>query len=153
MARWLVATFVMALLLLSASAASAKDFQPGDLRVCGVAGHCVPVVQQSLLNRISSFYYSAGKPPVAAAPPMGKPAYQLVFSDGYVSGIVVENRFLSYGVNLGRFSTSVWYRLPSSATSALHGLSRSLRPLRLSACAVRLSNSGPTLSTLPRCAR
>lgn len=113
----------------------------------------MPVVQQSLLHSVGLFYYGAGKPPVAAAPPMGKPAFQLVFSDGYVSGIVVGNRFLSYGVNLGRFSTSVWYRLPSSATSALQRLSRSLRPLRLSACAVRLSNTGPTLSTLPTCAR
>ena len=151
MARWLLAVLVV--MGVCASAASAKDFQPGDLRVCGAAGRCAPIVEQPVLHSLSSFYYSPGQPPIASAPRVGQPMLQLVFPNGYVTGIVVGGRFLSYGVNLGRFSTSVWYRLPSPTAEALRRLTSTVRPLHFSACAARLANAGPTLSTLPRCAR
>lgn len=154
MARWLLAVVaVLVVVGVSATAAAAKDLQPGDLRVCGTAGHCVPIVQRPVLKSLSSFYYSPGQPPVAPAPRHGQPMLQLVFPNGYVTGIVVAGRFLSYGVNLGRFSTSVWYRLPSPTAEALRRLLSTVRPLHFSACAARLANAGPTLSTLPRCAR
>jgi hypothetical protein len=143
---------VLLVMLLGASSASAKDFQPGDLRVCGAGGHCVSIVEQPVLDSIGSFYYSGGRPQAAATPRLGEPEFQLVFPDGYVTGIVVAGRFLSYGVNLNRFNTSAWYRLPSRAASALRKLSRSLRPVHLSVCALSLSNEGPTSSDLARCA-
>jgi hypothetical protein len=84
--------------------------------------------------------------PAASAPYVGVPTYQLVFPNGYVTGIVAAGRFLSYGVNLTRFNTDVWSRLPSAAASDLRKLGKPVSPLRLTACAVRLSNTGPDLS-------
>ena len=78
--------------------------------------------------------------------------YQLVFPNGYLTGIIAAGLFLSYGVNLTRFDTGVWYRVPLAATTALRKLSRKLMPLHLTSCAVRLSNTVPDLATLPHCA-
>ena len=110
-----------------------------------------------VLKSMSSFLYGGGQSSVAPTPRTGDPEFQLVFQGrGWpapiVTGIVVGGRFLSYGVNLNRFNDSVWYRLPSRAVSALAKLGRSLQPLRLSACAVSLSNEGPTSLDLARCA-
>lgn len=143
----------VALLLLSAPAAGAKNFRPGELRICGARAVCLPLRAQPLLDSMSAFFYGPGAPSMAARPPAGEPTFQLAFRDGYVTGIVAGGRFLSYGVNLGRFEKAVWYRVPARTARALRALGSSLHPLRLTSCLVRLSNSGPTLATLPGCAR
>jgi hypothetical protein len=128
-----------ALALICASAASAKDFRPGDLRVCGAASRCVPIVEQPVLDAFAAFYYRDGHPPSSPAPRRGAPAFRLVFGNGYVTGIVATDRFLSYGVNLGRFDRLTWYRLPPRAVLALRRLAASLQPLRVTPGAVSLS--------------
>jgi hypothetical protein len=153
MPRSLVAAFIfLQMMLVSASAASAKGpLRPGDLRVCGAGARCVAIVEQPVLNSLRSFYDGPGQRPVAAAPRLGEPAFQLAGRSGYVTGIVVGARFLSYGINLNRFNTSVWYRLPSRAARALGILSGPLRPRPLTACALRLSNAGATSQDLVWC--
>ncbi|HYX89808.1 MAG TPA: hypothetical protein VE753_10600 [Gaiellaceae bacterium] len=51
----LAAALIAAGALLAVPAAVAKDFGPGDLRVCGRAD-CVPIVNRSLLRVLSSYY-------------------------------------------------------------------------------------------------
>jgi hypothetical protein len=73
---------------------------------------------------------------------MGAPAFQLRYDNGYVTGIVASprlDRFLSYGVYLERFHRGTWYRLPPRAASELRRLTADLRPLRVTAAAVRKS--------------
>jgi hypothetical protein len=93
-----------------------------------MAGRCVAIRSQSVLNAMGAFDYGNGALEVVNAPKHGARALQLVFSNGYVSGIAVGGSFLSYGVNMGRFNAGVWYRLPSSASTTLVALSRSLHP-------------------------
>jgi hypothetical protein len=130
--------FVLALLavttLLAAPAATAKDFAPGDLRVCS-GQRCVPITSRPLLKPLGAFYYTGRKPPVvASAPHLGAPAFELRFRNGYATGIVATaklDRFLSYGVNLGWFTRGQWYRLPSSVARELRTLAAPLEPLRV----------------------
>ena len=132
-ARSLVAVLA-GIAVLSTSAASAKDFKPGDLRVCG-AKRCVAITKPDVLRTVSSFYYAGpGQPPTASAPGLGVPVFELKFRNGYVTGIVATaqlNRFLSYGVNLQRFTRSVWYRVPPRFAVELRTLTRTLEPLTL----------------------
>jgi hypothetical protein len=122
--------------------ATAKDFGPGDLRVCGAAGRCVPVVDAPVLPLLGSFYYSGPQPARAGKPRLGTPYFELRFRNGYVTGIVATarvDRFLSYGVYLGRFARGTWYGLPSRMAEELRTLSRTLTPLRLTRRAVAKS--------------
>jgi hypothetical protein len=67
---------------------------------------------------------------------------RLKFRNGYVSGIVASaalDRFLSYGVNLGRLQQGIWYRIPAVAAAELRVLASKLRPLRLTRAAVARS--------------
>jgi hypothetical protein len=134
------------------AAATAKHFRPGDLKICGKSGRCVAIRSQSVLNAMGAFYYGSGALTQVRAPRDGAPEVQLVFSNGYVSGIAVDGSFLSYGVNLGRFGTGAWYRLPPSTTHALLALTSLLQPLHLGECALSLANDGPTDADLARCA-
>jgi hypothetical protein len=66
---------------------------------------------------------------------MGARAFELRFPNGYATGIVAGaklDRFLSYGVNLGRFRRGVWYRIPRVLSAELRRLAAPLRPLRVS---------------------
>ena len=132
-ARYLVAVLA-ASALLSAPAASAKDFKPGDLRVCGVT-RCVAIMKPGVLRAVSSFYYARpGQPPTASAPTLGVPTFELRFRGGYVTGIVATaglDRFLSYGVNLQRFTRGTWYRVPARVVVELKRMRKSLEPLPL----------------------
>lgn len=120
--------------LLAAAPATAKDFRPGDLRLCD-ATHCVPIRDAGVLAALSRFYYVGPAPPlVASSVQEGAVALRLEFRNGYVTGIVATPRldhFLSYGVNLERFEAGVWYRVPAPAARELQRLARALRPLRL----------------------
>jgi hypothetical protein len=120
-------------LLIFASAGTAKDFGPGDLRVCN-ANRCVPIRKQDALKALSSFYYGVNEPAGVRSPGLGVPYFQLRFRNGYVTGIVATarlERFLSYGVNLNQFSRGKWYRVPTRASLELRELTRGLQPLRL----------------------
>ena len=131
----IAAVLIAAGALLAVPAAVAKDFGPGDLRVCGRA-HCVPIVNRSLLRVLSSYYWGPGRPARAAPVRNGAPAFELRFRNGYASGIVASSRldrFRAYGFFCGRFVRGRWYRFPARASAALRRLTAGFRPLRVSA--------------------
>src|SRR5262245_21963895 len=106
-----VLTLLAASALLVLPSASAKDFRPGDLRVCN-GSRCVAIVNRDVLPKIGSFYYTGPCPPRAQKPALGVPYYELRFRNGYATGIVATgrlDRFLSYGVILERFARDQWY--------------------------------------------
>jgi hypothetical protein len=132
-----------AVALLAAPGANAKGFEPGDLRICN-ATRCKPVMYRPAVEALGAFYYADPRPPaLAARPPLGAPAFELRFDNGYVTGIVAAaarlDRFLSYGVNLGRFEAGWWYRLPRPAGRQLRRLMDGLVPLRLTRAALARS--------------
>jgi hypothetical protein len=119
--------------LTAVPAAAAKDFGPGDLRLCN-ATRCVHVMDRSAAKALGNFYYGTGHPSRASAVPLGAPAFELKFRNGYVTGIVATarlDRFLSYGVHLGRFARGQWYRMPETLAAELRRLAAGMRPLRL----------------------
>ena len=135
----LIAVGVSTLLL--PPAASAKDFGPGDLRVCNTS-RCVPIVSRSVLPLLGSFYYSGRAPARRPRPALGARYYELRFRNGYVTGIVAGgrlDRFLSYGVHLERFARDRWYAVPQRLSAELARLTVALRPLRLDRAALARS--------------
>jgi hypothetical protein len=73
---------------------------------------------------------------------MRSPYFELRFRNGYVTGIVATqrlDRFLSYGVYLGRFRRGRWYRVPPRLGQEFRELTASLAPLRLTRAAVSKS--------------
>ena|SRR2546425_3309867 len=131
------ALVVVASLALTCSAA-AKDFKPGDLRVCNAA-RCVAIADQDVLDAVSTFYYGTSKLSVVPRPRLGAPAFVLRFRNGYATGIVGSatlDRFLSYGVNLDRFERGRWYRVPALAARELRRLTAGLTPLRVTSAAL-----------------
>jgi hypothetical protein len=137
-ARRIVAALVASAALVCVSTASAKDFGPGDLRVCD-AKRCVPLVERGVLKTLAAFYYGSAQPKVARPPRMAAPAFELRFRNGYVTGIVASarlDRFLSYGVYLGRFRRGTWYRAPANAARELERLAASLEPLHVTRAAL-----------------
>ncbi len=139
-------TFLLVLVasstLLVLPSASAKDFDPGDLRVCN-ATRCVPIVRRELLPHFASFYYSGPPPARIRGPALGAPYYELRFRNGYVTGIVATgrlDRFLSYGVYLERFARNSWYAVPRELSTELSRLTADLRPLRVTRAALAKSH-------------
>lgn len=127
--------------LVALPAATAKDFRPGDLRVCD-ARRCVPVTKPQVLSELPSFYGSGPKLTRVARPPLRTPYYKLRFRNGYVTGIVATrrvDRFLSYGVNVDRFERDAWYRVPRNISRELRRLTTNLRPLTLNRAALAKS--------------
>lgn len=121
------------LAVLAAPAAAAKDFQPGDVRLCN-ATRCVHIMDRAAITALGHFYYSAGEAPRARAVPLGAPAFELKFRNAYVTGIVAGarlDRFLSYGVHLERFKRDRWYRVPEAVAAELRRLAAGLKPLRV----------------------
>jgi hypothetical protein len=130
---------VCALLVLPS--ASAKDFAPGDVRVCN-ATRCVPIVNREVLPTLGSFYYSGPTLRRALPPAMGQPYFELRFRNGYVTGVVATrtlDRFLSYGVHLERFARNRWYVVPAKLSAEIRRLTVGLRPLRLNRAALAKS--------------
>ena len=135
------AVLLAAAALLLVPGAAAKDFHPGDLQLCN-SRRCVKIVDPKVVATLGPFYYSDGSPRQAQAPRLGARTYELRFPNGYATGIVAGaalDRFLSYGVNTGRFHRGVWYRVPRGMTAGLTKLSCSLRPLRLTKAALAKS--------------
>lgn len=140
--RTLLAALLAASALLVLPSASAKDFGPGDLRVCN-ASRCVAIVKPSVLPLLGSFYYSGPAPARLRVPALGAPYYELRFRNDYVTGIVATrqlDRFLSYGVHLERFTADEWYAVPPRLSAELRRLTEGLRPLRVTPAALARSN-------------
>jgi hypothetical protein len=134
-ASTIVAVVVLACALLVIPAAAAKDFHPGDLRVCGKT-RCVAIVNKRVLRILSAYYYGATKIHQARPVRLGAPGFELRFTNGYVSGVVAGaslDRFRGNGFYCGRFVRGRWYRFPREATAALKKLTANFRPLRVSA--------------------
>jgi hypothetical protein len=110
-------------------AAAAKDFKPGDLRVCA-AKRCAPIKSQRALDALSGFYYGSAKPTVAKAPAHRARYVELRFRNGYVTGIAAGarfDRFLSFGVNLDQFRARTWYAIPRRVSDEVRRLAAGLR--------------------------
>jgi hypothetical protein len=140
-ARGIVAALLAAAALAATPAATAKDFKPGDLRVCN-AHRCVPIVNRAVLPLLGAFYYGSHDPRVAPRARLGAPAFELRFTNGYVTGIVASarlDRFLSYGVNLDRFQRGSWYRVPARLAAELKRLTAGMKPLRVTRAALAKS--------------
>ena len=138
----LLVLLVPASVLLLLPSASAKNFGPGDLRVCN-ATRCVPIVKRDVLPLLGSFYYSGPAPAQLRAPALGTPYYQLRFRNNYVTGIVATrhlDRFLSYGVHLERFDANIWYAVPRRLSAELQRLTVGMRALRVSQAALAKSH-------------
>ena len=138
-------TFLVAILAASAllilPSASAKDFGPGDLRVCN-ATRCVPIVRADAVKRLGPFYYSGPALAHMSRPPLGTRYYQLRFRNNYVTGIVATrqlDRFLSYGVHLERFARDTWYAVPAKLSAELRRLTAGIHPLRVTHAALAKS--------------
>jgi hypothetical protein len=132
---------VTAAALVFTSAAAAKEFKPGDLRLCN-AKQCHTIRDQSALNMLASFIYMGAQPAKAYAPRLGVPYLRLRFRNGYVPGIVAGanlDQFLSYGVYLERFRRGVWYSIPPRTAHALRKVAGRLFPLALTRAAVQKS--------------
>lgn len=124
---------VVAAILLAAPAATAKEFHPGDLRVCNHS-RCAVIADQGLLNALSAFIY--GDLPVRRVPRLrpGARAFELQYADGYAFAMVgpgIVDRFASFGIICGRFQRGNWYLLPRTIAAQLRSLTAPLRPLRV----------------------
>jgi hypothetical protein len=132
--RRLVTCLATLVVLLVVPAGAAKELDPGDLRICN-AKRCVPITNRPVLTALGAFYYIGTEPPPRAPrAPLGAPSFELRFANGYVSGIVATarlDRFLSYGVNTGRFVSGGWYRVPRMAARELRRRTAELRPVPL----------------------
>ena len=132
---------LVAAALLALPSASAKDFGPGDLRVCN-ATRCVAIVKADAVRRLGPFYYRGPAPAHLSRPPLGTPYFQLRFRNNYVTGIVATqmlDRFLSYGVHLERFARDTWYAVPARLSAELRRLTAGMRPLRVTRAALAKS--------------
>jgi hypothetical protein len=128
---WAALAAGLALSATVAHAAGAKTFQPGDVRACGPVV-CVVIRSQPVLDALSRFYYGEPTGPAAAsAPPDHSPYLRLLYSDGYVTGIVAGpqfGRFLSFGVHTGYFRARTWYTVPRRVAGELRLLASKLSP-------------------------
>ena len=137
-----IAVLAATAFLVVASAGAAKEFEPGDLSICN-AKRCVPIMDRPALTALGAFYYIGTRPPARArSPQIGAPSFELRFDNDYVTGIVATarlDRFLSYGVNTGRFEAGSWYRVYRKAARELRRLTVGLRPMRLTRAALASS--------------
>jgi hypothetical protein len=124
---------------LIATPAAAKNFGPGDLRLCG-AERCATITDRAALRALSGFIYSDGRSALAGTPSVGAPVFELRFKNGYVAGMIGAaglDRFRGHGVICGRFRRGSWYRLPAVAAIDMRRLTARLTPLHLTAAVPR----------------
>jgi hypothetical protein len=127
-----VVVVLAAAALIGAPASSAKEFEPGDLRLCN-GQDCRVLFDRDLLRGLSSFIYGNRAPVRTAAPARGAPVLRLTFRNGYVAGLVGGrnlDRFRSHGVICGRFRRASWYRIPPRIANDLHRAAGRLERLR-----------------------
>jgi hypothetical protein len=103
--------------------AGAKEFQPGDLRVCG-AVHCRVLTDAATTRAFGALLYGPGAVASAPTPGLGAPVFRLRFRDGSAGVILSATVFRVHGLNCGRFRRGRWYRLPVP----LRGLTAGLKP-------------------------
>ena len=108
-----------------AGIASAKEFPPGGLKVCG-ATRC-RVVTDAQSRAFSSLLWGGRPVTRTATPRVGSPIFQLRFRNGSAGAIVSATAIRVHGLNCGRFERGKWYRLPSSLRRVASGL----KPKRL----------------------
>jgi hypothetical protein len=118
---------ILALSLLAAAAAAAKEFPPGGLMVCG-ATQC-RVVTDAQSRAFSDLLWGDRSVTRAPAPRVGSPIYQLRFENGPAGAIISATAIRVHGLRCGRFERGKWYRLPG----ALRGVARGLKPKLLRA--------------------
>lgn len=116
------------MLSLAVPAASAKEFPPGELRVCG-ATQCRVFKDRPTARAFSSLLWGASRVARAPTPRVGSPVFQLRFKAGPTGVILTATSFRVHGLNCGRFQRGKWYRLPP----ALRDLTAGLAPKRLRA--------------------
>ena len=103
----------------------------------------MPVLNREVLPQLGSFYYGAAHLTRTRRPQLGAPYYELRLRNGYATGIVATrrlDRFLSYGVNLGRFARDRWYVVPQRTANELRRLTVGLRPCHLTRAALAKSH-------------
>jgi hypothetical protein len=117
--------------LLAAAEASAKEFPPGGLMLCG-ATQC-RVVTDAQSRAFSDLLW--GDRPVTRTPTprVGSEIYQLRFRSGPLGAIISPTAIRVHGLRCGRFQRGKWYRLPP----ALIGVTRGLEAKRLRATVPR----------------
>jgi len=137
--------FVLAIaalaVLLGAGGAGAKEFAPGDVRVCD-ATRCVPVMRPTMVRLLARFIYTGPTPATVARPAWGAPAFELRYRNGYATGVIGStrlDRFLSFGVYAERFRPRVWYRVPPELGVELRRLTAGMKPYRVTRALVARS--------------
>ena len=139
--RTLALAVVVLAMLLGAGGAAAKEFAPGDLRICDKT-RCVPVMKPDVVRLLARLYYTGPQPATGARPAWGAPAFELRYRNGYATGVVAParlDRFLSFGVFLERFRRGVWYRVPPEAARELRRLTVGMHPYRVTRALVARS--------------
>ena len=104
--------------------AAAKDFGPGDARVCDGAG-CEPIMDRAAARELASFLYAGPEPESVWRPRPGSSSFELRLRNGRKLGDVGGrwlNRMRVPTLNCDRFSGRGWYRLPSDLARELRAL-------------------------------
>jgi hypothetical protein len=139
----LTTMLVLVGLAAAVSTAQAKQFRPGDIRICD-AQRCVAVMDQRVLNALSLFYYPPGRQPAEVRKPrLGAPYFEIKFGTS-VSGIAATaqlDRFRS-PCQCGHFGPDDWYRVPAKIARHLRTLSATLTPLRVTESIVSRTRYG-----------
>jgi hypothetical protein len=110
-----------------AGIASAKEFPPRGLMVCG-ATHC-RIVSDAQSRAFSALLWGNRQVMPAPTPRVGSPIFQLRFREGPAGAIITAAAIRVHGLNCGRFQRGRWYRLPP----ALRGVTGGLKPKQLRA--------------------
>jgi hypothetical protein len=108
-----------------AGIASAKEFPPGGLMVCG-AKQC-RVVTDAQSRAFSALLWGDRPVTPAPTPRVGSPIFQLRFKSGPAGAVISSSAIRVHGLNCGRFLRGRWYRLPAS----IRGVGGGLEPKRL----------------------
>jgi hypothetical protein len=119
---WILAASI---LFLATPAASAKEFPPGDLFLCG-ATQCREVSAEHG-RAFSSLLWGDRPVTRTETPRVGSPVYQLRFRNGPAGVMLTATAFRVHGLNCSRFQRGRWYRLPRG----LRGLTTGPTPKHL----------------------
>jgi hypothetical protein len=84
----------------------AKDFGPGDLRVCGAA-RCRVIEDGTASSRFGRFLYGNERVVPVPTPRVGSPVFQLRFKDGPAGVILNRTAARVHGLNCGRFNVAI----------------------------------------------
>jgi hypothetical protein len=116
-----------------AATATAKEFPPGGVMVCG-ATQC-RVASDAQSRAFSDLLWGDRPVTLARTPRLGSPIYQLRFKTGPVGAIITATAIRVHGLRCGRFRRGLWYRLPPVLRDAADGLKpKPLRPFIPPSC-------------------